>query len=279
MSLVQASLQRVFLESLQAILKPIVRLTLFAGLGHSEFAAAVKRVFVEVASEDYGVRGRPANKARISAVTGLSRKSVSSYREQLNQSSWTPDDEASPLNTLIHYWRYDDRFCNSPGQPRGLELGGNLGFAGLVKSYCGDIPETTIKQTLLSEGIASFSRDGLLRLERDYSFPEEMDEDFLRNAAFAIGHHAETIVANAKLLGSAGSSPADHGDSRLFERIAWSRRLAPDDCDAFQAWVRDHGQDFILRADDFIARNEVLDSYESVSESSVSGVGIYFFRD
>jgi hypothetical protein len=54
---IQASLQRVFIECLQAMLSPIVRLTLYCGLGHSEFAAAAKRVFIEVASEEFGIRG------------------------------------------------------------------------------------------------------------------------------------------------------------------------------------------------------------------------------
>ena len=62
------------------MLKPIVRLTLWFGLGYSEFSVAAKRVFVEVASQDYGVRGRPANISRISAKTGLPRKLVTNYR-------------------------------------------------------------------------------------------------------------------------------------------------------------------------------------------------------
>src|SRR5262245_44311904 len=105
------------------MLAPIVRLTLYCGLGHSEFAAAVRRVFINVASDEYGVRGRPANASKISAKTGLSRKSIQRFRAELLNAEWSPDDEVSPVNTIIHYWRYDELF-GTDGSPRELEYEG-----------------------------------------------------------------------------------------------------------------------------------------------------------
>jgi hypothetical protein len=274
---IQASLQKVFIECLQSMLAPIVRLTLHCGLGYSEFAAASRRVFVDVASKEYGVRGRPANVARISAKTGLPRKVVRTYRTHPAGTAWSPDDEVNPINTVIHYWRFDERFCSSAGMPRDLSYEGELGFVALVKSYAGDIPASTIRQELLREGIAAYTEGGLLTLLRDYSFPESLDEDFLRNAAFSIRHHAETLFHNALLVDSGNVSESEHREFGKFERIAWSRRLSRTEERRFQLWVRDEGSRFIQRADEFISRHEDLSENGSPARVTISGVGIFFF--
>ena len=279
MSAIQASLQRVFVECLETMLGPIIRLTLFCGLGHSEFAAAVRRVFIDVASEEFGVRGRPANIAKVSAKTGLPRKTIHRYRNRVEESEWTPDDEISPLNSVIHYWRFDDRYCSTPGQPRDLPYEGNSSFTTLVKSWAGDIPVSTIRQELLREGIASQNERGELSLRQDFSFPELFDGDFLRNAAFAMKHHAETLFHNATLVDSGQGSASDHLMSGRFERMAWSRRLNQRAIEQFQLWVRKEGTQFVQEADEYVSQLEELDSETSDKGKLVGGVGLYFFRE
>jgi hypothetical protein len=260
------------------MLKPIIRLTLHCGLGYSEFSATVRRAFIDVASEQFGVRGRPANISRISAKTGLPRKVVSAHRSMAADAMWSPDDEISPINTVIHYWRFDDKFCVSPGNPRELASDGSGSFTELVKRYAGDIPATTIWRELYREGLAEKTQGGKLRLRREYSFPESLDEDFIRNAAFSIRHHAETVVHNALLVESGTISEVDHQERGWFERIAWSRRLGSLEMRKLQLWVRAEGAEFIQRADEFISRHEDIAKLPRESDTnSISGVGLYFF--
>ena len=49
----------------RALLKPVVSFLLKCGLTWREFAAIAKSVFVEVASREYGLRGRPTNISRV----------------------------------------------------------------------------------------------------------------------------------------------------------------------------------------------------------------------
>lgn len=278
MSPVQASLQRVFIECLESILYPLIRLTLHCGLGHSEFAAAVRRVFIEVATNEYGIRGRPANVAKIAAKTGLGRKVVQKYRNSNTSTTWSPDNEVSPINTIIHYWRFADGYCGSPGHPLDLPFEGESSFSTLVKRYAGDIPASTIRQELLRLGLAEALQVDRLRLVRDFSFPEFLNEDFLRNAALAIGKHAETIVHNALMADAGKSSEEDHGKHGRFERFAWSRRLTPSQIEAFRIWTREHGARFIERADRYISEHEELGSELAQDAQGLTGVGIYFFE-
>ena len=261
------------------MLKPIVRLTLWFGLGYSEFSVAAKRVFVEVASQDYGVRGRPANISRISAKTGLPRKLVTNYRSNPSESDWSPDDEVSPINTIIHYWRFDDRFCLSPGVPRDLPYQGDSGLVALIRMYIGDIPASTIRQELLREGIAEYTPEGLLALRKRYSYPELLDEDFLRNAAFSLSQHGNALVHNAKLIQSGRGDEKGHRDHGWFERFAWSRRMSAREVKAFQIWARIEGAEFLQRADAFISEHEDIADIQDQELPSYTGLGVYFFGE
>ncbi|HEY7670568.1 MAG TPA: DUF6502 family protein, partial [Gammaproteobacteria bacterium] len=121
----RSSVQQAMLECLHGILKPIVRLLLLCGIGYGEFAAVAKAAFVQVASEDYGIRGRPTNASRIAAMTGLSRKEVSRIRTEAPVQRWSPDMATTPVNMILHYWHFDPDFSESPGKPRVLPLEGD----------------------------------------------------------------------------------------------------------------------------------------------------------
>jgi hypothetical protein len=260
------------------MLAPIVRLTLYCGLGHSEFAAVVRRVFVDVASDEYGLRGRPANVSKISAKTGISRKSIQKLRSEWRSTEWSTDDDVSPINNIIHYWRFDNEYGSPDGTPRALPYEGKGSFVELVKKYVGDIPASTIRQEFLRTGLAISQDDGLLKLVRNFSFPEKLDEEFLRYAAFSIGNHAETLFHNALIADSEMNDKETYGHGRRFDRIAWAR-LTPVETRKFEDWVRQHSEEFILEADRYVGQHEYEVERDESSLAPVSGVGVYFFID
>ena len=63
------------------LLRPVVRMLLRSGITWKDFAELSKGVFVEVAREDYGLRGRPTNSSRVALLTGLSRREVARVRD------------------------------------------------------------------------------------------------------------------------------------------------------------------------------------------------------
>ena len=107
-----SNLRKALLESTARILRPLVSLLLRAGIGYRDFRDVSKRIFVEVASDEYGLRGRPTNISRVAVLTGLSRKEISKLRQAETTTRWNPDMKSSPANTILHYWHYDSRFMN-----------------------------------------------------------------------------------------------------------------------------------------------------------------------
>ncbi|MEO8445228.1 MAG: DUF6502 family protein, partial [Gammaproteobacteria bacterium] len=80
----------VVVQTCRVILRPIASLLLKCGMTWREFAEVSKGVFVAVASEDYGLNGRPTNVSRVSILTGVSRKEVARVRDLIA-------NEAAPL--------------------------------------------------------------------------------------------------------------------------------------------------------------------------------------
>lgn len=267
--------QAAVLNSLQGVLLPIVKLMLRCGLGCPEFVAVAKTVFVQAASDDYGLRGRPTNVSRVAAMTGLSRKEVSRIRSEQQSDRWTPDMEVTPANTVLHYWHFDPSFCVEPGQPRALPLHGTNGFAALVKKYAGDIPAGAIRKALIRAGTVVEDSDGKLVVKERYFYPAAFNEDFIRNAAFALRSLGETLVHNASLAGDRASPGAiRHG---RFERFAWTDRLSEEAIVQFKQWARREGTRFIERADDWIGAHEEVTPIDSSRRTA--GVGVYYFEE
>lgn len=267
--------QTAVLTSLQGVLLPIVKLMLRCGLGCPEFIAVAKTVFVQAASDDYGLRGRPTNVSRVAAMTGLSRKEVRRIRSEQQRDRWTPDMEVTPANTVLHYWHFDPLFCERPGCPRALPFHGADGFASLVKKYAGDIPAGAIKRALVNAGTVAEEADGKLVVKERYFYPAAFNEDFIRNAAFALRSLGETLVHNASLAGDR-SSPGAIRYGR-FERFAWTDRLNEEAIGRFKQWVRLEGTQFIERADDWIGANEEVG--QPASKRRTAGVGVYYFEE
>src|SRR5690606_4456642 len=107
------------LQACFSFLVPVARLLLRSGITYREFAEISRVAFVEVASRDYGIRGRQTNMSRASAMTGIGRKEVRRlrllkhrYDEDLQEHLRT---QFNPLGDVLHYWFTDSRFLDEHG--------------------------------------------------------------------------------------------------------------------------------------------------------------------
>lgn len=131
------------------LLKPLVRLFLRYGRGIREFNELAKTAFVDVASEDYGVGGRPTNASRIAAMTGITRREIRRLRSKIANGYSESVDQTTPVRDVVSAWRTDPEFLDESGQPAVLPLSGEQGtFHALVKRYAGDIPEGAMRKEL-----------------------------------------------------------------------------------------------------------------------------------
>lgn len=276
----RSPIQETLLFSLAAVLRPIARLLLQAGLGSAEFVAVAKSVFVQVATDEFGLRGRPTNVSRVSAMTGISRKEISRIRAAGPVvDKWTPDLESNPVNTVIHYWHYDPDFSERPGEPRPLRLQGKCSFETLVSRYAGDIPPGAIRAELKRVNTIDEQGDFVV-VKRRYYLPAQFDEDLIRRILFSLANLGETIAHNASVYHE-HASLTEEGRVRLgrFERAAWTNRLNPEVALQFRQWVREQATAFILDVDGWIGANELPKQQWKSHKPRTLGIGVYYFED
>ncbi len=195
----RSSIQEALLQSLASILKPLVELMLLLGIGYREFDAIARGVFVEVASDEYGLRGRPTNMSRVSAITGISRKEVSRLRDRAIMPQSDSAGEVNPAAVVLHYWHHDADFCLGPGEARPLLFHGPSSFSALVARYGGDIPPGAMRAALLQASTVE-EADGLLVARKRFFYHTELDEDFVRSILFSISNLASTVVHNTRYV-------------------------------------------------------------------------------
>ncbi len=143
------NIQRQILDALLVALRPIARALLRAGIGYREFAEISKTAFVDIATKDYGLRGRPTNVSRVAVMTGLTRKEVRRIRDKSAAGDATLVVRSTPMGVILHRWYSEQEFLTSDGRPKVLDFDGDdSSFSDLVRKYGGDIPPGAMRTEL-----------------------------------------------------------------------------------------------------------------------------------
>ena len=136
------------------LLRPLVRLLLRQGVPFGTFADLTKRVYIEVALDEFKLPGRKQTRSRVSILTGLSRKEVL----RVSRLSLPDDQEVleryNRASRVIGGWVRDSRFGDGTGNPAVLPLEGEEGpsFHELVKVHSGDVRPRAVMDELLRGG-------------------------------------------------------------------------------------------------------------------------------
>lgn len=248
-------------------------------MGATEFSSIAKGVFVQVASEEYGLRGRPTNASRIAAMTGLSRKEVAKIRSISTTPPSALQQLTTPLNEVLHYWHSDPDFSTAEGEPRVLALSGDRSFETLATRYAGDIPAGAIRRELEVRGAATVTNEQTVTVHKRFVHAAALDEEFLRHLSFSLEGLCTTLVHNADLVERIreGSNESHESDGRL-ERVAWTGHMTAEEIERFRMWVRQEGSEFIERADARIGDAELPRRSWKWADDRTVGVGLYYFE-
>jgi hypothetical protein len=256
-------------EALLRTMMPLARTLVRFGVSCRELDQLARRAYVEVATRDYGIRGRPTNISRVAAMTGLSRKEVHRIRSLPWHELDVPLAKRNRAAELLHHWYTDPAYLAADGQPRLLPYAGDEpSFVGLVRRTGGDLSPAILRRELSRAGAVETGPDGSLRaLKRDF-VPSEMDAKLLEGLQFGLRGLLETILFN--------STPGQSGGPRF------QREVHCDGVPTGQvAEVRSRLREALTRI------SERLDNTLSSAEDAVAppgspmkrvSVGLYYFE-
>lgn len=252
------------------LLRPLVRLLLRNGIPYQTFSDMAKRVYVDVAMEEFGIPGRKPSKSRVSIITGLSRKEVLRVRRLRS-----PDDSGAAgmynrAARVIAGWVRDPRFNPESGHPKDLPFDEDAAcFRELVKSYSGDAPARAVLDELVRVGAVERTPDGKIRLvERSY-VPKAGEIEKIGILGVDTSDLIATIDHNIQKTGDL-----------FFQRKVCYDNLPSETLPGFRNLAAHRAQGLLEHLDRWLSERD-RDFHPEVAGTGRmrAGVGIYYFQE
>ena len=268
----QNDIQRQILGAILLVLRPLAKALLLVGVGYREFSEIAKTAFVETATKEYGLRGRPTNISRVAVMTGLTRKEVKRVRVKAEASEQTVVMKTTPVSQILHRWYTDAEFLNEKGAPNALAFDGDgITFALLVKKHGGDIPAGAMRTELHRIDGLRETDDGLLLPTKRIVYNIDLHDrlvgglaGILHPAALNLAHNMEVGNDSDRWVNMAATSKFVRGSDRCRIMKISSDRL----------------NEFVESIDDTYAAYEALNGNEShPSDSRAIGVAVFYFEE
>jgi hypothetical protein len=265
------SIQQKILAALLLVLRQLAKALLSAGISYREFAEISKTAFVDVATENYGLRGRPTNISRVAVMTGLTRKEVRRIRDRSAAGDETVIEKQTPMSHILHRWFTDEDFLDQSGQPAVLEFNdGKNSFSALVRKHGGDIPAGAMRTELKRIDAVEEASDGKLRaLKRNVS-GLNVQERLITGLANVIYPAALTLAHNT----------SSDTESTWVQRTAATRFVRKSDISRLRRISSDRLVELTESIDDLFVAYETLYEKDATYESvRAVGIGVFYFEE
>ncbi len=244
------TLEQKLMRAARRVLRPLVRILLRNGVPSDALTELVRKTYVDVAEEEFGIDGKRQTVARISVITGLNRKEVSRLRAK------APLDRSDEVwwNRAAHVlgsWLRDDEFLDRKDDPLDLPFAGSSpSFTDLVRKHSGDMRPRAVADELLRLGAIEEVGGRLRMTSRGYvpgSDPEQIIDilgvdtaEMMETIDHNLQHPKDQRLVQLKVLSD--NVPAEHLEA--FNR--YSARLSRNVLEELSRWLaeRDRGRDW-----------------------------------
>ena len=268
----QNDIQRQILNAFLIALRPIARILLRFGIGFREFSEISKSAFVDVATSEYGLRGRPTNISRVAVMTGLTRKEVRRIREKIDAGDQSVVVKTTPLSEILHRWHAEPEFLDDSGRPAILPFSGDTGsFSNLVKRFGGDIPPGAMRTELRRVGAVRESSTGMLEAVNRTIHPKGAHEKLVTALVHAVYPLVSTIAHNVN---------PDREEGIWAQMSTYSQSIRKSDVPRLRRISFDRLSEVAESIDDLFMAYETLHEKEkSVSDQNTVAVGVFYFEE
>lgn len=253
-------------------MRPIIRILLRYGIGYREFLEVVKTAFVDVASSEFGIRGRPTNISRVAVMTGLTRKEVRRLRNKIAEGGDRISIKTTPLADVLHHWHGQDDFTTPEGRPKTLAFAGeNASFSSLVRRFGGDIPAGAMRTEMKRVGAIVEGDDGLLTVVERTFRPSGDHDTLVTTLIHAVYPVLSNIVHN---------TDPERTEDTWANRVAFTQSLKLSEHGQLRRIAKDRIIEFAESIDDIFMAYESL----SVQDENDDGqgpiaIGVFYFEE
>ena len=249
-------------NALRSLLTPIVKLLVELGFSFRDFSEVAKLVYVDVASNNYGIKGRKTNTSRVAIMTGLTRREVARLRKVIHHDPLELLTAHTVASKVLGAWFTEKRYQNDLGDPRALPITGRDSLSALIDRFRGDIPCTALIKEL--ERVKSIQvRGGLAKVLARHYMPSALDSPSIERFGSVLNDVGDTIAHN--LLST------DPAASR-FEGYACNDQISIHAYEAYQVFIDQKAVELLADVDEWLMEHEADRTHE---RGIRLGVGIY----
>jgi hypothetical protein len=257
------------LAAVATLLRPLVRLLLRNGIPYRTFSDIAKRVYVDVATEDFAIPGRKQSKSRVSVITGLSRKEVLRVGRLSSPDDLGAVERYNRAARVVAGWVRDRRFNPGSKKPMDLPFDGDAAcFRELVRSYSGDAPARAVLDELLRVGTVQRTSDGKIRLLERSFVPRTGEIDKIG----ILGADTSDLIATI-------DHNIQHADATYFQRKVCYDNLPIEALGRLQALASGRAQALLEHLDRWMSRRDRdVNPLVPGTGRKRAGIGIYYFQ-
>lgn len=260
-------IQQAVRASLARLLRPLVKLLIHHGVTYATFAEVSRRLFVDVAAEDFKLPGKKQSLSRISVLTGINRKDISKLLDK------AAINEASGVNRpakIIQGWLRDADYINESGAPRPLHFdGAKNSFTELVRRYGGDVTPRAMLDELLRVNAASLDEKNNIYLASSAYIPQADLEEKFRILGRATNDLYSTLINNLEQSSS---------QSQLQRTVAYSN-IPVQALSQIRLRSKEEGEQFLLQINQWLSQcDQDVNPQLKGSGKVRAGIGIYYFE-
>ncbi len=256
--------------AVRRLLRPLVRILLRYGVPYGAFADIAKRVYVDVASDDFTIKGRKQTGSRVSIITGISRKEVKRVQELIEPNDAGAVDRYNRAARVISGWVRDGRFSDR-GRPAALPFEkGSASFADLVKTYSGDVPPRAILDELERVGAVTRLKDSRIKLTARAYVPTQGEIDKLGILGVDVADLIKCIDHNLE------AAP----EEAFFQRKVSYDNLPSESTEEIRAKAARLAQRALERLDELMARRDRDTNTDAAGTGRKRvSLGIYYYEE
>lgn len=260
-------LHAVVLSALHKVLKPVVRLMLAHDITLPTVIEMLKKVFIEVAEEDFSLPGKKTTDSRISVITGVHRKDVKRLRAVDLPAMETP--KAISLGSkVINTWLTDPRWLNKDKSPKVLarnnDANNQLDFNDLAEQVSKDVRARAILDELIRVGAVTLLADDQIKLQTEGFIPSKGVEEKLYYFEQAAHDHLMAATQNIQ-----GCEPP------FLERIVRYQHIPEDKLAELRTTVNSVSNSALRKIND---KAKQLSVPETKGTQRIS-FGVYFYNE
>ena len=260
--------ENIFARALRGLLRPLVRAMIARGVTAPAFYRMLKRVYVEVAEQDFGLDNERQTDSRISMLTGVHRRDVRAFRAESAGPAEATEEKVTTIASVLGRWLADPMTIDGEGRPLPLPKSAGDGptFDALVRSVSTDIRPRTVLDELERQRLIE-QAEGFVHLRADAFLGPADPEQKVHFFAENVGDHLAAAVDN--LLAEQPS---------FMERAVFYNRLTSASIEEIEAKARELGGDALIELNQMAHARQASD-LDAPDGTHRFRFGVFFFRE